>query len=339
MSGLPFKLGAGAATAARKVLAELRRGKRFLAASHIRADGDGLGSALAFVRLARKLGKKAHAAAELGAIPEYRFLPGADAVADGPAGLWPAYDAVFTFDCGSFDRLGTIGAALPRESRVVNVDHHVSNTRFGAVNWVDDSFASTTEMAYVLAKFSGTKIDADMATNLYTGIVTDTGGFSFSNTSARTHAIAADLLACGVKPAKVTGELYRQKTPGQLKLLARMAESIRATDDGTVAWAVLTRAMTDECGHYPYETQEYVNLIRSMKGVRVAILFRELKEDPRIRISFRTSDGVDGSKLASFFGGGGHRRASGAMLEGGAEEVAARVVRRAVEFVSEAGRA
>lgn len=325
------------AAGARRVLGELRKGSRILVATHIRADGDGLGSALAFARIARKLGCRPDVAAELGVVPEYRFLPNALSVFES---YRKPVDSLFAFDCGSFERLGAIGASLKAGTRIVNVDHHVSNTRFGHVNWVDPAFASTTEMVYVLARMAGVRIDPPMAVQLYTGMVTDTGGFSFSNTSPRTHRIAADLIEKGVKPARVSGSLFRQKTPGQLRLLSRIIDSIRTSPDGSVAWAVMTREMTEACGYYPYETQEYVNLIRSVKGVRVAILFRELREDPRIRLSIRTSDGVDGARLAARFGGGGHRRASGAMVEGSVEEVVARVVRCAAMFVRRAnGRA
>jgi phosphoesterase RecJ-like protein len=335
VKGPPLQISARSATAAKRILAELGKARRIVAATHVRADGDGLGSALAFARIAQRLGVRADVAAELGVSPEYRFLPDA-ALVDGS--LRESADALFAFDCGSRDRLGSIAEGLPPLVRIVNVDHHVSNTRFGAVNWVDSTFASTTEMVYVLARLAGVRIDSDMAVQLYTGLVTDTGGFSFSNTSPRTHRFAADLIERGVKPAHVSGWLYRQKTPGQLRLLSRVIESIQSSAGGAVAWAVMTLQMTEACGHYPHETQEYVNLIRSVKGVRVAILFRELREDPRIRISIRTSNGIDGAELAACFGGGGHRRASGAMVEGGVEEVVDRVVRRSLEFLTEADR-
>lgn len=318
---------------ARRVLGELRKGRRILAATHARADGDGLGSALAFARIARKLGCQADVAAEMGVVPEYKFLP--DSVSVFESYRTPVA-AIFAFDCGSFDRLGSIGAALSGGARIVNVDHHISNTRFGHVNWVDPAFASTTEMVYVLARLAKVRIDPPMAVQLYTGLVTDTGSFSFSNTTFRTHRIAANLIEQGVDPARVSGSLYRQKTRGQLRLLSKIIESIETTSDGAVAWAVMTREMTEACGHYPYETQEYVNMVRSVEGVQVAILFRELREDPRIRISIRTSNGIDGAKLAARFGGGGHLRASGAMVEGRLEEVVTRVVRGAVEFVRRA---
>lgn len=329
MSGPPFALNARTRRAALRVLRSLKRSKRVLAASHVRADGDGLGSALAFARAAARLGVRVQVAAELGVVPEYRFMPGANRVAASAAELWRDLDAAFVFDCGSRERLGSIGRALAPSVPIVNVDHHASNTRFGAVNWVDPGFAATTEMVYVLAKLSRVRIDRAAAENLYTGLFTDTGGFSYSNTNRRSHLIAADLVRLGARPAGVAEQIRRRKTPGHLRLLARIIQGVRLSEDGRVAWARLTRAMAEEAGHEPHETSEYVDLLKSIAGVRVAVLFREVPEDGGIRISFRTSPPVDGSALAARFGGGGHKRASGATVEGGIEEVETRVIAEA----------
>jgi phosphoesterase RecJ-like protein len=318
----------------REILRVIRAGRSFLCSSHVRADGDGLGSALAFSRILRKMGKRSHVVCELGAVPEYRFIPESETVGSDPGDLRPPYDALFTFDCANYERLGSVGEAIPADLVRVNIDHHVSNTRFGTIDWIDDRFASTTEMVYTFAREARVKLDRTLAVQLYVGLVTDTGSFSMSNTTVRSHEIAAELMRAGVKPVWVSDRLYRRKSLGRLKLMARFLGAIRLSADGRVAWAVLTRRMCRECGEYPYETQEYVNVLKSIRGVQAAVLIREMKEDPRLRVSWRTSEGVDGSKLASQWGGGGHRRASGALIAGGTARVVKDVIRGTVDFVA-----
>lgn len=318
----------------RKILRAVGLAKKIICLSHIRADGDGLGAATACSRMLRKMGKRSSVACDRGTAPEYRFIPEADRVAASPRDLHPPYDAALSFDCATYERLGSIGEALRGKVPIlINIDHHLSNTRFGSINWIDDSFASTTEMVYYLIRESGVRIDPTLATQVYVGLVTDTGSFRFSNTTPRSHRIAAALIEAGARPSWVTEKLYRQKTPEFLQLLGKFLSRIRVSEDGLVAWGPLTLDMVRETGANPQETQEFVDLLRSMRGVRLGILLRELPDGEGIKVSFRTSEGVDGLKLASIWGGGGHRRASGALLKMSLEEAERDVVARSVEFV------
>ncbi len=314
----------------------LRSVRRVLVSGHVRSDADALGSQLAFARALRKLRKTAHVVCDHGVLPELRFLPGTHQVGRGPADLRPPYDAVVTFDSGAWSRLERIAHALPRpEIFVVNVDHHASNDRFGDLNWVDDRYSSSAEMAWELIRSLGVKPDRQIATCIYTGIVTDTGRFSFSNTSAETHRRAAELLELGIRPAEIYRALYRQKTPSHLRFLSECIARIRTSGDGRVAWVSLPRDMQERAGFEIGDTQEYVDLVKSLRGVRVALLFREL--DGRVKISFRT-EGVDGIALAAPWGGGGHRRASGATVEGPLARVEPAVIRRTLTMVKRGGR-
>lgn len=316
----------------KNILQVIRAGETFLCTSHIRADGDGLGSALAFDKLLRKLGKRSHVVCDKGAIPEYSFLPGADKVGSAAKDVRSNYDAVFSFDCANFERLGCVGESLPRGVTIVNIDHHISNERFGAVNWIDDTFASTTEMVFTFAKAAKIRIDRPMAVCLYVGLVTDTGNFAFANTTVRSHHIAGELLKCGVRPSDISNMLYRQRTPGELKLFAKCIENLQLSKDGSIGWVRLTEGMMRECGHWPEETQMYVNVIKSLKTVKVAVLLRQM--DSQVKVSFRTSEGIDGSKLAGLWGGGGHKRASGCTIDGPIEDVEKEVVRKTGEFLT-----
>ncbi|MBI2932174.1 MAG: bifunctional oligoribonuclease/PAP phosphatase NrnA [Planctomycetes bacterium] len=319
-----------------KILEFIRRHDRFLCSGHIRSDGDALGAQLALNFLLRKMGKRSHVVCDHGAMEELRFLPGADKVGADPSALRPPYTAVFTCDSGSWQRLERISAALDREAiTVVNIDHHASNERFGDINWIDSSYSSTGEMIWTLAKASGVKLDRAIAMNCYTAIVTDTGRFSFSNTTIETHLNAAECMRVGVRPADVTRLLFRQKSPGHWKMAACLIRDMKMSEDGRVAWISITPALVREAGFEPAETQDFMDILKSIKGVDVAILFRP--QDGRVKVSWRTDPGIDGIALASQWGGGGHPRASGASIEGSMEDVERLVIQQTLDLLRDGG--
>ncbi len=328
------RISAASRRSIREILAFVKSKKRFLVSGHVRSDGDALGSQLAFHHLLKKLGKKSHVVCDQGVLPDFRFLPGADRVGSGPGDLRPPYDAVVTFDSGSWARLERISAAIDRsKTTVVNIDHHASNDRFGDLNWIDPSYSSSGEMAWELVKAAGVTPDRAIALNVYTAIVTDTGRFAFSNTTTETLLNAAELVGCGARPQELTKLLYRQKTMGQLRFLAAMVGRIRRTDDGRVAWVTMPLSLEKELGTAPGDTQEYIDLLMQLKETEAAILLRELDDPPRIKVSWRTIAGIDGIALAGPHGGGGHPRASGATLHGPLDEVERRIVAQTVEHV------
>src|SRR6185436_2966611 len=264
----PHKLSPASKAMVKKVLAFIRKHDNFLVSGHVRSDGDALGSQLAFHHLLKKLGKKSQVVCDHGALPDYRFLPGADAVGSGPEDLKKGYSAVFTFDSGSWQRLERISEALPRkELTVVNVDHHASNERFGDLNWVDPTFSACGEMVWELLN-------------------------------------AAELLQFGVRPGEIHSALFRQKTKEQLAFLAEVLRRIRLTDDGKVGWIVISKELIETTGFPPGDTQEYIDQVKSIKGVRVAVLLRETDEPGKVKVSWRTDAGIDGIVLASKYGGG-----------------------------------
>ena len=335
----PHKISAASRAMIRKVVAFARKHDRFLVSGHVRSDGDALGAQLAFWRLLRKMGKKAHVVCDQGALPDYRFLPGSDHVGSSPEDLRDDYSAVFTFDSGSWARLERISAALPREKlTVVNVDHHASNERFGDVNWIDPTFSSSGEMVWELIKASGVKPDRNMATCVYTAIVTDTGRFSFSNTTIETHLNASELLKAGVRPAEIHKALFRQKTPELLKFTAEVLGRIRLTAGGRVGWIVISRELCRKTGYVPGDTQEFIDQVKSIKGVQAAILLRETDEPAKVKVSWRTDPGIDGIAIASRWGGGGHPRASGATFHGTIADAEREIVAETVKLVDGAAR-
>jgi phosphoesterase RecJ-like protein len=334
----PHRISAASRSMIRKVVAFARRHDGFLISGHVRSDGDALGAQLAFWWLLKKMGKRAHVVCDQGALPDYRFLPGSDRVGANPEDLRKDYAAVFTFDSGSWGRLERISAALPRkELSVVNVDHHASNERFGDLNWIDPTFSSSGEMVWELIKASGIKPDRNMATCVYTAIVTDTGRFSFSNTTIETHLNASELLALGVKPAEIHKALFRQKTPEHLKFTAEVLGRIRMTAGGRVGWIVISKELCEKTGYVPGDTQEFIDQVKSIRGLQAAVLLRETDEPGKVKVSWRTDPGIDGIAIASRWGGGGHPRASGATYRGTIADAEREVIAETVKLVDGIG--
>lgn len=317
------------------ILQQIKTHSHFLVSGHVRSDGDALGSQLALHRMLQKMGKDSHVVCDRGASPEYQFLPGADQVGDGPESLRDQYDAMLVADTGSLTRLERLQdgvAAL--KPYIINIDHHSSNERFGSLNWVDPSYSASGEMVYELIQASGVPLDTEMATCLYVAIVTDTGRFSFSNTTVRTHRIAADLVGHGVQPGDIHNVLFRNKTMPQLKLLSLVIDRTQFSPDRRVAWIALTRDILERAGYVPNETQDYIDLLKSIRGVDVAILLREGDEPGTTKASFRTEKSIDATKIAARFKGGGHPRAAGCTVRAGIAQATQDVVRETMQFIS-----
>ena len=313
----------------RRILRFLRSHDRFLCSGHVRSDGDALGSQLALHHFLRAMGKRSHVVCDEGVMPDLAFLPGAGGVGGSPRDLRGPYAAVLTCDSGALSRLERITAAVTDGTAVINIDHHASNERFGTIDWVDPSYAATGEMIYDLIAQSGVRLNRAMAECIYVALTTDTGRFSFSNTSVRSHLIAADLLTHGVKPAAVHHHLYRNRTPEELRLFCEALRGMQRR--GPVAWITLTRALERRCGSAPADTQAYIDAVKSVRGVRVAMLLREMPKPGEIKVSWRTEPPIDGVRLAKRFGGGGHPRASGATYRGTLKEAERAVIRVTLE--------
>lgn len=313
----------------REVLRFLRSRKRFLLTTHVRVDGDALGSEIALARLLRRLGKTALIVNEEPVPEDLRFLPGSEEAGAGADALRGRFDAMVVVDSGSYPAASGLRRHLPADLPVVNIDHHASNDQFGDLNWVDAGLGSVGEMIYRLARGADVALDRESALGLYVSMVTDTGRFSFSNTSPYCHLIAAELLRHGIDPGLVTQQLYGNRSLQELKLHAACIHGMRLAAGGRLAWCKMDRELFRRCGAQPRDSQEFVDILKSVRGVKMALLFREVEEKGRIRVSIRSENGYDASVLAQAFGGGGHRRAAGCTCEGTLDGVARRVLSRA----------
>ena len=301
------------ATDMEAVAAEIRGAERFLLTTHEGPDGDALGSLLAMHHLLDQLGKDSVmflAAKEFPLPIEYRFLPLEEVFHEPPADM--ADRTVVFLDCGNvermpFDFLSNDGA------HVINIDHHHDNTRFGDVNLVDVAASSTAEIVYGVALQMGVEITPDMAAALYVGLVTDTGRFSYENTNADTHRIAAALIEAGVDVNDIYRRLYEHVPLEKLRLVARALNAIERPCEG-LAVTYIREADYEATGSGEEMTEGIIDFLRSLDGTKVAAVIRDLGSRGRAarKVSLRSSgDGVDVSAIARVHGGGGHVRAAG----------------------------
>jgi bifunctional oligoribonuclease and PAP phosphatase NrnA len=295
------------------VAAELRTGDRFLLTTHENPDGDALGSMLATHRILEALGKDSvmyMAAKEFPLPVEYRFLPLEEVFHEPPADV---DTRVMVFlDCGNIDRMPV--DFLREGGKVINIDHHHDNTRFGTVNLVDVEASSTAEIVYDLAGILGVDLTTEVANALYVALVTDTGKFMYENADARSHRMAAGLIEAGVDVNDTYRRLYEHAPIEKLKLLAHALERIEIRDDGRLVVTYISTEDYATTGATEALTEGVIDHLRTIDGARVAAVVRDQGERGRAarKVSMRSTDGeVDVSAIARIHGGGGHRRAAG----------------------------
>lgn len=312
----------------------LRDKESFLFLTHVNPDGDAIGSSLALALALRRLRKKV-TLVRVDELPEtYRFLPGADLYVpyqqvDGE------YDVALILDCGDLDRVGAARPVVDRAKVKVNIDHHVTNTYYGDYNYIDPLVSSVGEQIFQMLHAAEIALDKDIATNLYVAVATDTGSFRYENTKVDTHMIAASLLMEGVEPGEISNQIYETRSLAAVRLLGAALATLQLSQDGQVGWMTVTRHILEETGATDEDTEGLVNYARSIRGVEVGILFREV-EDGQVRMNFRSKSRVDVSAVAARFGGGGHPRAAGATASGTLEEVTGQVLAAVTEALQQA---
>ncbi|MEO6259188.1 MAG: bifunctional oligoribonuclease/PAP phosphatase NrnA, partial [Thermoanaerobaculia bacterium] len=292
--------------AAAAVADRIRNGSRFLITSHRNPDGDALGSGLALQRLIRQMGKEARVQVRDGFGKALHNIPGADEVtitdslpADYPSGL----DAVFTMECPEVERCGY--PILP--GPVVNIDHHLGNTMYGEINYLDVDAPSVGEMVLQInRRFLKLPLDRETAIAMYVSLATDTGFFRYHNTTLRTFEAAEELVRAGVVPGDVSLWINESTPRGAIKLLGLCLTTLEITADGKVATIELPNRFFTEAGASPEDTEGIVNYGRMIEGVTVSALLKDL-DGKSTRVSMRAKPGVDVQAVAAQFGGGGHK--------------------------------
>jgi Exopolyphosphatase-related proteins len=322
----------------KEVIEAINKGKRFLITAHINAEGDALGSQLAMKELLTGMGKDSFIL-DSDPVPEhYMFMPRADEIS-GKLDKVGEFDAAVVLDCPTLNRTGKVGSIIKaRAVPIINIDHHISNDKFGNVNWVDADASSAGEMVFRLFKKTGIKMTKEAALSLYIAILTDTGSFNYDNTSSATHEIAGELLGYGLDPALVSENVYERRSLKDINLLGLVLATIRVNTKGTIAYLEVTKDMLDKTTADLAKSEGLINYARSIDGVKVAVLFKEDQKDKnKINISFRAKgngDMVDVNKIAAMFGGGGHTKASGCVVTGSLEEAKEKVLAKIEEVLS-----
>ncbi|HEX2722144.1 MAG TPA: bifunctional oligoribonuclease/PAP phosphatase NrnA [Gemmatimonadaceae bacterium] len=315
---------------------EFRAGRSVVLSTHINADGDGCGSECALARILAAMGMRVRIINPTPWPETFDFLLGedvVDATREGPAGLRKA-GLLVVLDISDVKRLGVLAETVRRLDvpRLV-IDHHIpSDEPPGGEILADTTACATGELIYDLAVTLGVEITPQIAVGLYVAILTDTGGFRFSNTSARCLAIASQLLAAGVEPEEMYRRLYASHPIGRLHLLRDALATLEVDPAYGISWISVAAGAAEEYGLKSEDLEGLAEHPRSVGGTRMAIFFRDLGHG-KIKVSFRSTGDVNVNEFARQFGGGGHARASGALITGTIEEVRHSVVNAAREFV------
>ncbi len=293
----------------RDVMEAIGRNQRFLVTAHARPDGDAVGSMLACGMLLEQMGKQADLVSADRVPLIYRTLPCAHHIRHARR-VEGHYDAVILLECDGIERSRLLGL----EGRfLINIDHHLSGRAFANVNWVDDRACAVAEMIYQIAMLSGARITPQMATCLYSAVLTDTGSFCYEGTEARTFELATDLVRHGAEPVSIARDIYFSSPMSKMLLLGAALSNLRR--DGRVAWLWVSYEDMKRTCAAEEDCEGVVNYAIGIAGVEVAVFLREL-EDHRVRLSIRSKRSVNVARIAEQFGGGGHEHASGCTLEG-----------------------
>jgi phosphoesterase RecJ-like protein len=303
----------------------LSKCKKVVMCGHSIPDGDSVGSVLAMKYLLSGIGVECYLPAEHGFPALFRFLPGAEDTLK-INNLPKSYDAAVILDCTDLGRLGDdLEKFIRMSSKIINIDHHVSNHQFGQYNYVDSNASATGEIVFELVKLLDQPLTREIAENIYSAIVMDTGSYRYENTTDKTHRITAELVKTGIDVAGINRNLFEKKDVISLKILGYALNVLSTSDDKKVAWVTLPYKEMHEMGVRDEHAEGIINYPRMLQGVEVGLLFREITPD-RFKVGFRSNSLVDVNKLASVFGGGGHPRASGCLIEGCRQQVEKKVI-------------
>ncbi len=305
------------------LISQLRGGQRFLLTSHANPDGDAIGSTVAAARLLRQLGKACTVWLRDPVPRLYRAMPGTDRIHTGeepPANYPEHFDAVLVMECPSPDRTG-LEEALATDLPLLNIDHHLGNELYGAVNWVDTAAPAVGEMVFRLARAMNLVFDRDVANALYLTLVTDTGGFRFSNTTAAAFDAAGELVREGASPETISKWLYESQPESVLRLVGEMLQTLELHGEGRIATAWTTREMARRADAQPGDSEGLIDYPRSIEGVEAVALFKQLDDD-HFKVSLRSRGDTNVERIARKLGGGGHRNAAGFSSQKGRDELA-----------------
>lgn len=322
----------------RKIIEHLKKSKNILVATHLNPDGDAIGSMIAMGLSLNALGKKNTLYNESSISAVYRFLSAVNSVVNH-IDLSIDYDTAVILDCGDINRIGEAASYISQLPIVINIDHHITNTGFGHFQQIDPSASSSAEIVYRLLKKMDVPFDKDIATALYTGILTDTGSFRFSNTNRAAFSICEEMVGLGVNPYNVAQQVYGTYSLGRIRLLNLSLDSIEISANGKLSMMTLTQEMMEETGTGLEDGNDLINYAKVIEDVKVAVLIQELKcahiknDDLRkFHVSLRSDGTINVADIAALFGGGGHLSAAGFDVESTLEGLKNKIISLAYNF-------
>ncbi len=315
-----------------QIIHHLKNSNRILLASHANPDGDAIGSLIAMGLSLDVLNKKTTLYNESPVPAVYNFLPAVERIVQH-IDRKNVYDTAIIFDCSDLQRIGKDVSIVSRIPVIINIDHHATNTHFGDFQLIDTSACATTEIIYRLLKKMAVRINKAIATSIYTGILTDTGSFRFSNTNRSVFAICEEMSGLGVDPHSVARHIYETYSLGRIKLLGMVLSSIEISCNNKLSIMILTKKMLNETNTQPEDINGFVNYAKGIEGIKIAVLIKELasnNEEPekpgRFNVSLRSDETVDVAAIAASFGGGGHSVAAGFSIESTLSDIKSKII-------------
>jgi len=296
-----------------QIIKHLKKSKNIFLASHIHPDGDAIGSTLAMGLSLKALGKDVTLYNESLISAVYHFIPSVKMFVNHVSDL-SVYDCALIVDCGNIQRIGAVSEHISRIPVVINIDHHITNTRFGNFQIVDEKACASAEIIYDIIKKMAIPLSKNIATALYTAILTDTGSFRFSNTNRQAFKICEEMVGLGIDPYDVSQHVYGTYSLGRIRLLNLVLDSIEISDNGKLSMMSLTQEMLEETGTELEDGNDLINYARIIEDVKVAVLIQEQKKNngkPLFHVSLRSDGTVNVADIAFSFGGGGHCCAAG----------------------------
>ncbi len=295
-----------------------------LVVCHISPDGDAVGAALAMVHFLEQAGKSFAVVNDDPVPSRYDFLPGVNWF-QRTQSVARKFSTIVAVDCADLKRLGNTTQLFADSHRLINIDHHETNNRYGHMNLVQAEASATCLVLYRMFHATGIAIDRNVAILLYTGILFDTGGFRYNNTTPEIHHAAADLLSRGFEPFMIADRVLESLTREQVELVRLGLSTLKIHDLGRIAYVVVSQELLRMSGATDDDTEVLLPYTRSLSGIEVGILFRE-RPDGSVKVSLRSRDRVDVASIALQFGGGGHVRAAGCSLDGPIEQSVVQLV-------------
>ncbi len=299
-----------------QIIQQLKNSHEVLLATHSNPDGDAIGSLIAMGLALAAIGKKITLHDESPIPAVYRFLPAVSRVVRKITSV-DAYDTAVILDCGDLQRIGKAALLVGRIPVTINIDHHFTNSGFGSLQYIDTAACATSEIVYTIIKRMAVPISQDMAVAIYSGILTDTGSFRFSNTNRAAFAICEEMVELGVNPYHIAQHVYGTYSLGRIKLLNLALDSIEISPNGKLSLMTVTRNMLNETKTQPEDADGLINYARRIEAVKLAVLIQEIKNnrcepgDTLFHVSLRSDGDIDVAAIASTFGGGGHVGAAG----------------------------